>query len=157
MSDYDNYVRGSKKAVTTKAIVEATVIEQGDLLSITAGVPDPADDFTWDTDLATTQAAFVALFAGVALEASADGDTDTLLMARAGIFKFTCASATFELGALVGPAKATGNALENQKVVAVADEKLAIGRVAKREGSAVTEVQVEVMSTVLRGLYEIDT
>jgi len=153
----NSYVHGDIKPKTSKAVATAVVIEKGDLVEQTAGVIDAADNFTWDTDLATTQAAFCALFFGVAQGRSRSGDTDPITVATSGVFRFTCAAATFEVGDLVGPAKATGNALENQKVVAVADEKLAIGRVHKRAGSNVTTVEVEIFSAVMRGLYELDT
>lgn len=60
-----------------------------------------------------------------------------------GTFFFDCASANFDAGDLVGPAQASTNALEPQKVVAVADKALAIGRV-HEGGDALTVVRVDV-------------
>lgn len=62
-----------------------------------------------------------------------------------GVFEFDCASATFEVGDLVGCAKQSGNALEDQKVVAVASEALAIGRVTQR-GTSITRVKIQILS-----------
>lgn len=54
----------------------ATVIEAGDLVWLDSDDVKPASDFTWDTNLATTQAAFAAAFVGVAHTPSAAGETD---------------------------------------------------------------------------------
>ena len=98
-----------------------------------------------------TQAAFVQTFVGASAQrydgsnATAYGIKDGYLrFDRGGVFEFDCASASFNYGDLVGPAKASGNALENQKVVAVANRLLAIGRVIKPTTSA-TKVLVEIM------------
>lgn len=147
--------RGEPNPVETKAVPTATVIERGDLIATKAasdpGDPYSAADQAWDTDLATTQTAFALRFLGVALDRSRSGDVDPIRANTSGVHKFSCASAAWELGALVGPAKQSGNLLENQKVASVATEALAIGRIAKRYGSAVTEVEVEVFSRLMKG------
>lgn len=61
------------------------------------------------------------------------------------IVEFDCASASFAVGDYVGAAKDSGNALLNQTVVAVANEGLAIGRVAHKE-TTVTKIAVELLS-----------
>lgn len=151
MSDNMRWRYGDTKPVVSKAIAAVTTIEIGDLVEATTGVPQSASGHTWNTDLATTQEEFHDKFLGVAMQRSRSADTDPIRLATAGVFEFTCAAATFEIGDLVGPAKATGNALENQKVVAVATPNLAIGRVAKRYASNTTTVLVEVESTLQRG------
>lgn len=151
MSDNMRWRHGEQNPVMTKAIDTATVIEIGDLVQASSGTVIPADDHTWNTDTATTQEEFHDLFLGVAQQRSRSGDTAPIRVATSGVFEFTCAAATFEIGALVGPAKASGNALEPQKVVAVATPNLAIGRVAKRYGSNTTTVLVEIDSVVQRG------
>ena len=137
----------------------ATVVDEADLVYLDTDDCKPAGydanaDGTgdlWDTDLATTQEAFHDAFLGVAAQRSRDVDDKPLLVATRGVYEFDCAAATFELGALVGPAKTAGNNLESQKVVAVATENLAVGRVAKRYGSNTTRVLVEITSTVMHG------
>lgn len=154
MSDrYAPWMREEPMTVDTKAIASATVIEKGDLVATASadGAPYAAADQAWDTDLATTQVNFVARFLGVANDRSRSGDTETIRVNTAGVHKFDCAAATFELGALVGPAKQSGNALESKKVVSVAAEDKAIGRVAKRYGSNTTEVEVRVFSKLMKG------
>lgn len=99
----------------------------------------------WDTALSNTQTNLHPLFAGVAMQqydgtnTSAYGLKDgKLRIATDGVFEFTTASASYKVGDLVGPAKASGNALEAQKVAAVATEALAIGRVVESTSSATT-------------------
>jgi hypothetical protein len=103
---------------------------------------------------AVNQATFAANFAGVASQcydgsnANAYGIRDGKLRHDVGgVFEFDCASATFALNALVGPAKASGDALEPQKVVAVSHRMLAIGRVVEA-GTSVTKVKVEIFGTL---------
>lgn len=111
-------------------VASATVITVGDNLyyDSTNKVAKPLSDFTWDTDLATTQGNLKGLYLGVALSRSRSGDTDDVRVAIEGVATFDTASADFEPDQFIGAAKATGNALENQKVVAVANAGLAIGR-----------------------------
>ena len=126
--------------------VSAATIEAGDLLfhdTGSDGVND-AGAFTWSTDTATTQAGFCRVFAGVSGSRSLTAETDDIIVRDSGVFEFDCAAATFSVGDLVGPAKASGNALEPKKVVAVVSENLAIGRVAKDYGSNTTKVLVHV-------------
>lgn len=95
------------------------------------------------TGLEYTQYNFSRIFAGVAAQAY-DGTTFTsypdaygirdgrLRVDTAGVFAFSCAASdVLREGDLVGPAKQSGSALENQKVAAVAHSSLAIGRVWK--------------------------
>jgi hypothetical protein len=138
--------------VITKPIQSAVVIEVGDLVEqISAGNVTPASAHTWNTDLATTQNEFQDKFLGVAQERSRNGDTAPIRVNTSGVHEFDCAASTWNLGDLVGPAKQTGNALENQKVAAVASEALAIGRVAKYYGSNTTKVLVRIFSTIMEG------
>jgi hypothetical protein len=69
-------------------------------------------------------------------------------LGRNSVFEFDCASATFAVGDYVGPAKDTGNALLDNKVVAVGGEALAIGRV-YASGASITRVKVRVFSKLL--------
>lgn len=150
--NYQPHQYGDAKPVVTKAVPTATVIETNDLIGTVASgdAPYPASDQAWDTDLATTQTAFVARFLGVSMEASRNGDIQPIRVNTAGVHEFECAAAQFELGDLVGPAKQSGNLLEDRKVVAVATEALAIGRVAKYYGANTTKVLVDVMTNVAK-------
>jgi hypothetical protein len=132
------------------SVASATVIEKGDLLYLDT-TAKPAADVTWDTNIATTQEEFHDAFLGVAMAASADGETDPIPVATQGEFEFDCAAAQFAAGALVGTAKQSGNALESQKVVSVATANLAVGRVTKQYTANTTVVCLEIDSVVYTG------
>jgi len=71
---------------------------------------------------------------------------DNILVAHCGgVFLCDCASASFNVGDPVGPAKDTGNALLSQKVVAVADISLGCGYVTEKT-TTLTQVKVEIIS-----------
>lgn len=131
----------------TAPVATGDLIERGDIVGLVSGAVKNAEDTTWDTNIATTQLAFGKLFAGVAMEDSQVGETAEILIRTKGVFEFACAAATFAQGALVGPAKQTGNLMENQTVVAVATIDLAIGRVAKTYAANTTTVLVQIFST----------
>jgi len=132
------------------AVDSATVIEIGDLLWLDGDDVKPAGDFTWDTDLATTQPQFARRFAGLALQASAAGETKPVRVALLPIAEFPCASAAFEVGDLVGPDdNAAPDGLLNQQVIAVATPEKAIGKVVKREAAASTSVTVMLAGALL--------
>ena len=130
-------------------------INGGDMLFYTSGNAgvDTAANFTWDTDTATSQAGFHASFMGVSGSRSLAAETADIRVCTFGTFEFACAAATFHPGQLVGPAKASGNALESQKVVAVDDENLAIGRVVKRYATNTTTVLVRIFSHVFQSTH----
>ena len=142
---------GTNPTIATVATAQAVAV--GDICAMTSNTITRAADETWDTNLATTQTAFVLKFLGVsgqqkdATVARVFGNaTDNVIRIDAGgVFQFDCASATFEVGDLVGCAKQTGNLLESQKVVGVATEALAIGRVVER-GTSVTRIKVQILS-----------
>jgi len=134
------------------AVDSARVIEIGDLLFLETDDVRAADDLTYLSSLALTQEAFHDKFAGVAMQRSRSGDTENIRVATEAVFEFDCASATFEVGDLVGlDDNAGGTALTPQQVIAVATENLAIGRVAERVATEATKVKVRIKSTVMVG------
>lgn len=144
MGDNYRYVEGSVKPIQSAAAGSSSVISKGDFIFDSGScVPKSAGDFTWDTDLATTQRQFREKFLGLAMDRNRSGDTFPIIYATGGRFEFDCAAATFNPGDLVGPAKQSGSFLEPQKVVAVATADLAIGRVAKLYAANTTRVVVE--------------
>ena len=146
------YVRGDTRFVIAP-VQTAQAVALGDLVGLDTGNVVRAEDETWDTDLATTQTNFVEKFLGVSAQrktanvarVDGNGEDNVIRVATGSVYEFDCASATFAIGDLVGPAKQTGNALESQKVVSVATEPLAIGRVAEA-GTSVTRVKVRLLS-----------
>ncbi len=148
MADVMRWRYGDTSPVSAP-VDSATVIEIGDLVYLETDDARPA---TSQADLGTeaqNQEGFHDKFLGVAMQASRNGDTAPIRVATTGVFEFISASATYELGALVGLVGAT--TLADQEVKAVATENLAIGRVAKRVNPAGTTVLVDIVSTVMRG------
>jgi hypothetical protein len=145
----DNYRhRRESAAVRHFAVESASVINIGDLVWLDTDDVKPASATAWNTNLATTQRDFIAKFIGMSNDRSRAGDTEMVGVHKSGVKEFECAAATFEIGDLVGPAKQSGNLLENQKVAAVATADLAIGKVAKRYASNTTRVEVEIFTVL---------
>jgi hypothetical protein len=129
-----------------------TVIEIGDLVYLETDDARPASAAADAGTEAANQEAFHDKFAGIAMQASRNGDTQPIRVATAGVFEFDCLSGTYEVGKLIGADEnAGGTALEKQTVTPVATANLAIGRCAKRVNPAATRVLVDIVSTMLRG------
>ena len=149
------YQYGDTYPVIAK-IATAQEVEIGDLVGLATDEVYPASDEAWDTNLATTQENFVANFLGVsgqkkdANKARVFGNSsdNRIRIDTASIYEFDTASASYAIGDLVGPAKQSGNALENQKVAAVAAADKAIGVVVESTSSS-TRVKVQLLSTKL--------
>lgn len=137
-------------------IATAQAVADGDIVGMAAGTMVRAEDTAWNTDLATTQTAFALLFLGTSMQDKVVGtarvygnsEDNRIGVSVGGVWEFDCASASFAVGDLVGPAKQSGNLLESQKVVAVATEALAIGRVERAVTSGV-RVRVQLLSKLL--------
>ena len=120
MADTMRWRYGDTNPVVTKPITSGVTIEIGDLVGQdSSGNITPAAALAWTTDLPTTQTAFHGTFLGVAMQRSGSTDTDPIRVATSGVFEMACASATFNIGDLVGPDKNVGNLLLSQQVVAV--------------------------------------
>ena len=133
-------------------VLTDTVIEIGDLVYLDTNNAKPASALSDQGTLLLNQTEFRGKFAGVAMQASADGETDSIRTATTGVFEFDSDSATYELGDLIGAGENTaGDALSDQKVDAASAISGAIGRCAKRVDPASTRVLVDVVSTVMRG------
>jgi hypothetical protein len=130
----------------------ATVIEIGDVVWLDVDDAKPASSQADQGTEGANQQLFHDLFAGVAMQASAAGDTQPVRVATTGVFEFDCLSATLEVGDLMAPDEnGAGNALLNQTVVNVASANAAIGRCAKRVNPAGTRVLVDIVSSVQKG------
>jgi hypothetical protein len=154
MSDKMRWRYGDTNPVVA-AVDAATVIEIGDLLFQEVDDARPASALADQGTEAGNQEALADKFLGVAMQRSRSGDTDPIRVATTGVFEFDCPSTTFELGDLIGPHEnAAGNALLNQQLTKVAAAKCAIARIAKRAGTPVTTVLVDIRSTVMTGGVE---
>jgi hypothetical protein len=130
----------------------ATVIEIGDLVWLDTDDAKPASSQADQGTEGANQQLFHDLFAGVAMQASASGDTQPIRVATTGVFEFDCLSATLEVGDLMAPDEnGGGNALLNQTVVKVATANAAVGRCAKRVHPAGTRAMVDIVSSVAKG------
>jgi uncharacterized protein (DUF697 family) len=151
MSDKMRWRYGDTNPVIA-AVAATTVIEIGDLLWQDTNNAKPAALVANLGSKAANQAALVHSFLGVAMARSRAGDATPVRVATTGVFELDCASATFELGDLVGPdSSGANNTLLNQQAVKVNAGALAIGRVAKRQPAATTSVLVDIRSTVMTG------
>ncbi|MEX0701174.1 MAG: hypothetical protein WD069_03685 [Planctomycetales bacterium] len=110
-------------------VAAETVIEAGDLVYLDANEVKPAADFPWDSDLATTQAAFAAAFLGVAHQPSAEGDTADVSVdvSPLAVYEFDVDPGTFEVGDSLGPDESS-EALMNQQLAPVESGTNAIAR-----------------------------
>jgi len=134
------------------AVDSATVIEIGDLVYQDTDDAKPAAAQADQGSETANQTLLSDNFLGVAMQRSRAGDTDPIRVATTGVFEFDCPSGTFELGDLVGADEAaSGTALENQQVAAVASADHALARVARRVATAATSVLVDIRSTVMTG------
>lgn len=142
-------VARSVRHIVYCAVDASTVITAGDLLYLDTDDVKPAGSFTWDNDLATTQAGFADVFLGVALDAHATADgavTDFPVdISPNSLYAYLCASETHEIGDTFGPDKQSGDALESQKLEkAVAASSIA--RAHKRNAVAATTALVTFQS-----------
>jgi hypothetical protein len=138
-------------------IATAKTCNGGDLVGISSNTLVKASDTAWDTNLATTQTAFAALFLGIVTQHHTDStkarvwgnsEDNKIQVATGGFWEMDCASATFTIGQYIGAAKDTGNALLDNKVVGVSGASLAIGVVCEYQPS-VTRVKFRLLSTLV--------
>ncbi|TWU30205.1 capsid cement protein [Bythopirellula polymerisocia] len=129
----------------------AVSVEIGDLLMLSGGEVLPVTSLSNQGTTAATQEAFHDEFLGIAMQCSPVGATDAIRIATSGVFEFDCASATFDVGDLVGGNDAGSGTLDAQVVDGVASANLAIGRCMKRVSPAATKVLVDVVSTLTKG------
>lgn len=153
MSDNMRWRYGETEPVISGAVPTATVIEIGDLIYQSSGLPYPASSQSDQESLLNNQDTFADNFLGVAMQRSRNGDTDGIRVATAGVFEFPCASANFDLGDMLGAVEVTAaNALEDQKLVEVSGVYSSVGKVAKYAGvTAVTTVFIKIRSTIMSG------
>jgi hypothetical protein len=129
-----------------------TVLEAGDLVYLDSDDVKPASDFTWTSDLATTQSAFAASFLGVTHQQSASGDTDDVSvdLSPHSVYEFDVNSATYEVGDELSPDE-DSSTLMNQQLEAVASGTLAIARATEFKASSASTLRVTFASAFYTG------
>ena len=129
-----------------------TIIEAGDLVFLDGDDVKPASDFTFTTDLATTQANFAAAFLGVAHQQSKAGETDDISVdvSPHAVYEFDVNGATYEVGDLLGPDELSG-AIMNQQLEAVGSAALAIARAVEYRANSSSLLRVSFASAFHTG------
>lgn len=134
--------------IESHPVDSAQTIDMGELCYLATNDARPADQFTYGSTLAITQANFAKSFIGVAMDTSETGKTRKIAIATEGIFEFVCAAAKFEIGDLVAVDDDTGgSALLPGQVIATSENGAAgaIGRVVRRYSANTTRVMVELL------------
>lgn len=148
-----NVFLSARESTKVKAPVSsATVIEVGDLLYLdpTGYDVQPASDQADNVGEEDNQAEFARNFAGIALHASASGDTDAILVETSLTkeYSFTVPSGTYRLGDLLGASEASGTQLADQVLEAVSSKDLAIAIVTDDDSAARTSVKCRFVRSV---------
>ena len=111
-------------------------IQVGDLVALSSGSAISALDFTWDTNLATTQTAFASAFLGVSGQLKradvalvyGNSVANQIRVDCSGIYAGDYTGSALLVGDFVGPTSVS-NVLQPQSLVKVASAALAVGRV----------------------------
>lgn len=125
----------------------ATGIEAGDLVYLDGDDVKPASAFAWDTNLATTQGAFAAVFLGIAQQSSRAGETADISvdLSPLSVYEFDVDPSTFEVGNLLGPDNAS-DALVDQQLMKVGTAAAAIARAAEYRATTSATLRVQFAS-----------
>ena len=123
-----------------------TVIEVGDLLWLDGDEVKPASDFTWDTDLATSQAAFAAVFLGIAHQPSAAGESIpvSIDVSSQSVYEFDTDNAAYTFGQSLGPGENSSTLSNKQLTSATASSSIA--RAAEFSTTATNKLRVSFAS-----------
>lgn len=155
MADKMRWRYGDTNPLKGEGVDTAQTIDIGDCVYLATDDVRPADQAGYAGGLATVQELFVDTFLGVAMQRSRSGDTAPIRIAQTGTFEFDCASATFEIGDLVGMDDNAGaSALESQKVIKVTDAARAIGTVVRQYSASTVSVLVQITNYLAGGLQK---
>jgi len=128
-------------------VLTAQAIESMDLVAQASGNVVRAEDIAWDTNLATTQAAYATASLGVSSQrkvatvarVAGNGSDNAVHVNTGGTYEHDLDTATTLLvGDFVGPAKAVGNALVSSTLAKVATLAAACG-VVVQAGTSLTK------------------
>ena len=149
MATYNNntLISGWPKAKRVPGTV-ASAIKQGNFLVLASSKAALASSLADAGTKAQNQAAGVAVFLGVAMDAKLAGDARDVLIASAGEHRFPCTALgqAYDIGTLIGIAgTGSGGAvgLSDTDVEVVTLPGLAIGKLSRNAASGATEVYVE--------------
>jgi len=142
--------RYGQQAIIRGAVDSATEIAMGDLVYLDTDDIKPASSETWSTDLAGTQANFVNHFLGIALANHAAGSGIELDfpvdISPYSVYEMDSNEETHELGDMLTPIKASGNALVANKLKKTTTASVACARCMRRDPTALNRVLVRIQS-----------
>lgn len=128
------------------------LVEVGDLMFHDSDDVKPASSQADQGTELANQILFAKNFAGIAGDSRTASDTGAVTGFRVipnSVVEMDCASATFEVGDLLAVDEASGGtALEDQKLVKTTNKDAAIGKVVRREATAVTRVRARLSANV---------
>ena len=129
-----------------------SVIEAGDLLFLQDDQAQPASALSWDTNLATTQAALADVFLGIAHQPSPAGEAEPISVdiSPVSVYEFDVASSTYGFGDRLG-ADAVSSTLRNQQLVKVSTAAPAIARAVESRTTASNRLRVSFASAFHTG------
>lgn len=139
--------RSGQMQLVSHPVDSTTVIEQSDMVyvSSSAGEILPASSHNFLSGLVAAQAAFADVFLGIAYEQSRSGDDDPVSVdiSPDSVYEFDVVSATYTLGAALGPANVDSAILLDDQRLAAATGTSAVARSFTFEASAVTKLRVK--------------
>lgn len=145
-----NLASSIRSMIVYVAVDDATTINEGDLLFLDTNDAKPANAYTWNVDLATTQASFVNQFLGIAKSshASGDGDVDNFPVdiSPFSIFLVSCDEETHEIGDKFTLSKDTGNNLLSNHLKKTSTASTALARCVERNVEASSTAKVIIQS-----------
>lgn len=154
---YCIYTREESNPIVSGAD-EALLYNIGDLVAYDSGLAVPGADWTWDTNLATTQTNFAAAFLGHCFQFKAAGSAQvygnstsgTIGVSSTGTFEADVdEETTFSLGEFVGLAKNTSSNNLVSQVVAKVDTLAKAIAVVVEEGVDLTRVKFRILSSIV--------
>lgn len=142
--------RYGQQAIIRGAVDSATEIAMGDLVYLDTDDIKPAGSETWSSDLAGTQGNFVNHFLGIALADHTAGSGIQLDfpvdISPFSVYEMDCNEETHELGDMLTPIKAGGNALVANKLKKTTSASAACARCMRRDATALGQVLVRFQS-----------
>lgn len=142
--------RYGQQMIVRVAVDSATEIEAGDLLFLDTDDAKPASSETWNTDLATTAAAFNNHFLGIAQADHAAGSGASLDfpvdISPFAVYEMDCDDEAHEIGDMLTVVKATGNALLDAKLKKTTTAAVGCGRCVRRDPTSKTRVMARFQS-----------
>jgi hypothetical protein len=152
MANAHNY-RNGEQVFVRPAVDSAIVIERGDICFLNTDDVRPASSYAYDTSESVTQAAFTAVFLGIADDASPAGDTTPINVdiGATSVYEFTCSSTTWEIGTTFAVDVNGTSALFSQVLDKQSAASRCIARARNRATAASTKVQVSFASAYNTG------